>query len=59
MKSLPRDDRESTTLKEMKMKKVIAVLLLVASGIAAASCPINQPYRCYTTITGKQVCGCF
>lgn len=51
--------RDSTVLKEMKMKKMIAVVLLVASGIAAAACPINQPYRCYTTLSGKQVCGCF
>ena len=41
------------------MKKLIAIGLLVASGIAAAACPINQPYRCYTGMNGKQVCGCF
>lgn len=40
------------------MKKTIAILLLTISGIAAASCPINQPYRCYTGINGKQICGC-
>jgi hypothetical protein len=41
------------------MKKLIAIALLLASGIAAAKCPINQPYRCYTGMNGKQVCGCF
>jgi len=40
------------------MKKLIAIALLVASGIAAASCPQYAPYRCYIGMNGKQVCGC-
>ena len=40
------------------MKKLIAVALLVASGIAAASCPTFQPYRCIQGANGKMICGC-
>ena len=40
------------------MKKLIAVALLVASGIAAASCPPFQPYRCIQGANGKMICGC-
>jgi len=40
------------------MKKLIAIALLVASGIAAASCPQYAPYRCVVGMNGKQICGC-
>jgi hypothetical protein len=40
------------------MKKLIAIALLVASGVAAASCPTYAPYRCHVMMNGKQVCGC-
>jgi hypothetical protein len=40
------------------MKKLIAIALLVASGIAAASCPMSMPYRCTVGFNGKQICGC-
>ncbi len=41
------------------MKKLITIVILFACGAAAASCPINKPYRCYTGMNGKQICGCF
>lgn len=40
------------------MKKLIAIALLVASGVAAASCPAYAPYRCTVLMNGKQMCGC-
>jgi hypothetical protein len=40
------------------MKKLIAIALLVASGVAAASCPTYAPYRCQVMMNGKQICGC-
>lgn len=40
------------------MKKLIAIALLVASGVAAASCPAYAPYRCTQGFNGKMVCGC-
>ncbi len=40
------------------MKKLIAIALLVASGIAAAACPTYQPYRCVPGMNGKMICGC-
>ena len=40
------------------MKKLIAIALLVASGVAAASCPYYAPYRCVVGMNGKQICGC-
>lgn len=39
------------------MKKFIAIALLVASGLAAASCPPYAPYRC-VPMGGKMLCGC-
>lgn len=39
------------------MKKLIAIALLVASGVAAASCPQFQPYRCVPN-GNKMLCGC-
>ena len=40
------------------MKKLIVVALLLASGVAAASCPTFQPYGCRQGYNGKMVCGC-
>jgi hypothetical protein len=40
------------------MKKLIAIALLVASGIASASCPIGTRYDCQSTFNGKLSCGC-
>lgn len=40
------------------MKKLIAIALLVVSGVAAASCPQFQPYRCTPGYGGKMICGC-
>lgn len=40
------------------MKKLIAIVLLTISGIAAASCPTYQPYRCVQGFNGKMICGC-
>lgn len=40
------------------MKKFVFIALLFASGIAAASCPQMQPYRCVPGYNGKQLCGC-
>lgn len=39
------------------MKKLIAVVLLVAAGAAYASCPPHAPYRC-AIWAGKVICGC-
>jgi hypothetical protein len=43
---------------ELIMKKLIAIALLVVSGVAAASCPQFQPYRCTQGYNGKMICGC-
>ena len=40
------------------MKKLIAITLLIASGYAAASCPIGTRYDCQSTFNGKMSCGC-
>ena len=39
-------------------RKLIASALLLLTFSAFASCPQNMPYRCYSTASGKQVCGC-
>lgn len=41
------------------MKKLIAIVLLTASGIAAAACPVGTRYQCYPTPSGKMQCGCY
>lgn len=40
------------------MKKALAIAILFASTIAAASCPTYQPYRCVQGMNGKMICGC-
>ena len=40
------------------MKKLLVVLLLTVSGVAAASCPPYSPYGCRQGLNGKMVCGC-
>lgn len=40
------------------MKKLIAIALLVASGVAAASCPAFSRYQCFPAGNGKMQCGC-
>ena len=40
------------------MRKIVAVLLLVATGAAYAACPAYAPYRCVQGANGKMICGC-
>lgn len=40
------------------MKKALAIALLLASTIAAASCPIGTRYDCVQMPNGKMSCGC-
>jgi hypothetical protein len=54
------NDRDSTTLKEMKMKKMIVSLVLgLAAASAFASCPWPTKYQCYQQSNGKMRCGCY
>ena len=39
-------------------KAIVSIVLVFAVGQAIASCPVYQPYRCYTGMNGKMVCGC-
>ena len=42
------------------MKKIIvAVALVAATASAIASCPMGSRYQCYSTPSGKMMCGCY
>jgi len=42
------------------MKKALIAIVLAATAVAAfASCPPGTVYRCYSTPSGKMLCGCF
>lgn len=42
------------------MKKTFVAIILAATTVAAfASCPIGTVYRCYSTPSGKMMCGCY
>lgn len=42
------------------MKKALIAIALVATTVTAfASCPFGTMYRCYSTPSGKMMCGCF
>ena len=40
------------------MKKLVAIVLLTATGVAFAACPTYSPYRCIQGANGKMICGC-
>lgn len=42
----------------MKKKAMLAVLLLMLAGVAAAACPTWAPYGCTLMPNGKMLCGC-
>ena len=39
-------------------KALVTVVLALTTFSAIASCPAYAPYRCYTGVNGKMVCGC-
>ena len=41
------------------MKKVIVSIALIAAAASAfASCPMGTRYQCFSTPSGKMMCGC-
>lgn len=59
MPTLPQTKAQRTKRGILIMKKVIlTAVLLLTTAYAVASCPPYAPYRCYTGMNGKMVCGC-